>query len=508
MGGVPDLLRGAVLCLLPAAVTGGIHLDGYCDTVDALASHGTPARRQEILKDPHIGAFGVIRLCGYFLLSFALWTTLAAPVGKELCLSFCLSPVPVRLGGGEVPAGKAFGPGLYLCHRRRPEAGGLDFAAGRRGPGGNRMLEKFGRRSHGAGGTAGILGLLAKVQEILWRVVRGFGRLVFAAGGALDAGGRMDCGMGGASSVIFVTGPLFAGKREYICKALGWSEEDLARRGIWEVQNLAGQEEDLEKLAKNLAQYEVVIATEVGGGVVPVDPVQRQNREAAGRLACLLAQRGGPGDPCFLWFASGAEGGTSMRVELIRHGETLWQGTGRYQGQTDVPLSEQGRQALSPASFSPEKVYITALQRTRQTAERLFPQARLVVVEDLGEMNFGRFEGRSAAEMEEDPSYRAWVEGMCRGQCPGGESLPAFSRRVCRAFARLLDWAVASEEEQLVLVVHGGTQMAVMEAFAIPSRPYFSWGLPCGQGYVLEAEGWLEHRQLRLLGKRDYTKGG
>lgn len=81
-------------------------------------------------------------------------------------------------------------------------------------------------------------------------------------------------------------------------------------------------------------------------------------------------------------------------------------------------------------------------------------------------------------------------------------------RRVCRAFARLLDWAVASEEEQLVLVVHGGTQMAVMEAFAIPSRPYFSWGLPCGQGYVLEAEGWLEHRQLRLLGKRDYTKGG
>ena len=88
--------------------------------------------------------------------------------------------------------------------------------------------------------------------------------------------------------MIFVTGPLFAGKKEYICKALGWSEEDLARRGIWEVQNLAGQEEDLEKLAKNLAQYEVVIATEGGG---PVDPVQRQNREAAGRLACLLAQR-------------------------------------------------------------------------------------------------------------------------------------------------------------------------------------------------------------------------
>ena len=169
-------------------------------------------------------------------------------------------------------------------------------------------------------------------------------------------------------------------------------------------------------------------------------------------------------------------------------------------------LNREDRRCL-PASFSPEKVYITALQRT-QTAERLFPQARLVVVEDLGEMNFGRFEGRSAAEMEEDPSYRAWVEGMCRGQCPGGESLPAFSLPCPWAFARLLDWAVASEEEQLVLVVHGGTQMAVMEGVCHPIPALFFLGLPCGQGYVLEAEGWLEHRQLRLLGKRDYTKGG
>ena len=71
------------------------------------------------------------------------------------------------------------------------------------------------------------------------------------------------------------------------------------------------------------------------------------------------------------------------------------------------------------------------------------------------------------------------------GQCPGGESLPAFSRRVCRAFARLLDWAVASEEEQLVLVVHGGTQMAVMERLS--SHPGLIFlGAACGQGYVLE----------------------
>ena len=44
-------------------------------------------------------------------------------------------------------------------------------------------------------------------------------------------------------------------------------------------------------LADELAQYDVVTATEVGGGVVPIDPAQRAAREAAGRLACLLAER-------------------------------------------------------------------------------------------------------------------------------------------------------------------------------------------------------------------------
>ena len=90
--------------------------------------------------------------------------------------------------------------------------------------------------------------------------------------------------------MIFVTGPLFAGKQEFICRALGWSEEDFATGGIRDVQDLAVSE-DLTELADRLARKEVVIATEVGGGVVPVDPTERENREKAGRLSCLLAER-------------------------------------------------------------------------------------------------------------------------------------------------------------------------------------------------------------------------
>lgn len=88
---LPALLRGAGLCLLPVLLTGGIHLDGYCDTCDALASHAPAQRKQEILKDPHLGAFAAIRLCCYFLLTFALWASLPYVPPVPVLLGFCLS---------------------------------------------------------------------------------------------------------------------------------------------------------------------------------------------------------------------------------------------------------------------------------------------------------------------------------------------------------------------------------------------------------------------------------
>ena len=71
---LPALARAAGFCLVPVWVTGGIHLDGYADTCDALSSYGDTAKKLEILKDPHCGAFAVIRLCSYFLATFALCT--------------------------------------------------------------------------------------------------------------------------------------------------------------------------------------------------------------------------------------------------------------------------------------------------------------------------------------------------------------------------------------------------------------------------------------------------
>ena len=76
--------------------------------------------------------------------------------------------------------------------------------------------------------------------------------------------------------MLFITGPLYSGKRTF-AKPFGG-------RQIYEVQTLAANAESLPALADELAQYDVVTATEVGGGVVPIDPVQR-----AALPACWLS---------------------------------------------------------------------------------------------------------------------------------------------------------------------------------------------------------------------------
>ena len=86
--------------------------------------------------------------------------------------------------------------------------------------------------------------------------------------------------------MIFITGPLYSGKRTFA--------RTLPGRCIADAQQLAAGCKDpaeLEKLADKLSAYDIVLSTEVGGGVVPIDPVERAARENAGRLACMLAAR-------------------------------------------------------------------------------------------------------------------------------------------------------------------------------------------------------------------------
>ncbi|MBR0378075.1 MAG: bifunctional adenosylcobinamide kinase/adenosylcobinamide-phosphate guanylyltransferase [Lachnospiraceae bacterium] len=92
--------------------------------------------------------------------------------------------------------------------------------------------------------------------------------------------------------MIFVTGPMFSGKRAYIKSVLNLSDEEFAERAVWNVEELVSEKAvKLESLADELALKDIVIAVEIGSGLVPLDASEREKRERAGRLACMLAER-------------------------------------------------------------------------------------------------------------------------------------------------------------------------------------------------------------------------
>ena len=90
--------------------------------------------------------------------------------------------------------------------------------------------------------------------------------------------------------MIFITGPLYAGKKSWVRKQLGLTEEELAACAVWDVQNLVPCD-DLPALVESLSGKQIVIATEIGCGVIPMDPSERERREMAGCLSCELAGR-------------------------------------------------------------------------------------------------------------------------------------------------------------------------------------------------------------------------
>lgn len=152
-----------------------------------------------------------------------------------------------------------------------------------------------------------------------------------------------------------------------------------------------------------------------------------------------------------------------LRLLLIRHGETLWNAEGRYQGQMNSPLTELGRKqaqavGIRLAGENPDLIVSSDLGRAMQTAEQIrkhHPEARFEEDDQLRERHFGIFQGLRPVEalaaapeahhryQEQSPDYRI----------PEGESLRDLYTRANR---RINHWAAELGEGTLIVVAHGG----------------------------------------------------
>ena len=132
-----------------------------------------------------------------------------------------------------------------------------------------------------------------------------------------------------------------------------------------------------------------------------------------------------------------------MKLILVRHGETQWNKSNRFQGQNDVPLNRRGlaqaRQTARSLAQSPcAAVYSSPLIRTMQAAWEISGAVGKPVaeVDGLKELNLGDLEGVTGEKMRADwpEVYEVWRANPAAAVMPNGESLTQLQARAWKSF--------------------------------------------------------------------------
>jgi len=192
-----------------------------------------------------------------------------------------------------------------------------------------------------------------------------------------------------------------------------------------------------------------------------------------------------------------------LHLMLVRHGETQWNAQRRYQGQSDVPLSELGvRQAELVADwlagYKIDAVYASDLRRAWETAQIIGKKSRLDILSEprLRELKFGILEGLTFDEAQEQypEIIAAWLDDF--HQTPeGAETIDLFNARV---ISLLEDLKRKHDGQVVLLVAHGGSLSEILRV-VLELSPQKRWYLElenASLSEVLIAEDFISLKRL------------
>jgi len=164
------------------------------------------------------------------------------------------------------------------------------------------------------------------------------------------------------------------------------------------------------------------------------------------------------------------EKGSKKRIILVRHGETDWNKQGRFQGQIDIPLNQNGKDQAKAASrflknISIQKAFSSSLSRPKETAQIILkehPGIELSVKDNLKEIGHGKWEGKLESEIESDwpDLLKMWKNFPEKVQMPEGENIKEVATR------SITSWIEISKDlkngETALVVAHDAVNKTIL----------------------------------------------
>ncbi|MCI6583328.1 MAG: histidine phosphatase family protein [Oscillospiraceae bacterium] len=201
------------------------------------------------------------------------------------------------------------------------------------------------------------------------------------------------------------------------------------------------------------------------------------------------------------------------RLYIIRHGQTEANEKGIYIGKTDFPLSDKGRNELVEKLDEyeypgVERVYLSPAVRCVQTSYILFKDRESIVVNDLRELDFGEFDGKSVEELINRDDYKAWLKGGMDNSPPGGESIADMITRVYSALDRIILNMMDEDLTTAAIVTHSGIIANMLSCFGLPKYKPDEITCKPGEGFeiLVTAQLWQQAQAFEILGRVPFLR--
>ena len=197
----------------------------------------------------------------------------------------------------------------------------------------------------------------------------------------------------------------------------------------------------------------------------------------------------------------------NYRLHLIRHGMTQGNEEGWYVGRIDLPVCPRGLEELAQLRSqlpypAVQSVYTSPLLRCRQTAEFLYPEAQLIAVPELAELDMGEFTGRPILACKQHPAFAQWMQDAYHYGPPAGETGQQLAARVGEGISAILSHMSQNQLFEAAVICHGGVITSLLAAYGTPKLPAIGWVVDNGTGFTVSTSlhSWMRFGLLEIVG--------
>ncbi|MEG2143891.1 MAG: histidine phosphatase family protein [Oscillospiraceae bacterium] len=199
----------------------------------------------------------------------------------------------------------------------------------------------------------------------------------------------------------------------------------------------------------------------------------------------------------------------TYKLYLIRHGMTQGNKEGFYTGRTDVSLCDEGIAILNDMAEKyvypdVEEIYCSPLKRCQETAEIIYPNRNLTLVDDLVELSLGDFEGKKITDLQKDEAYQKWIKDSLHNNPPASlETGEGFAKRIANGINSVFMNMMQENITKAAVITHGGVIMGLMSGFAFPRLPMGRWAVYGGSGFEISmtTQMWMRDNAFEFINR-------